>query len=68
VRFYQLTQAEVEAVNALNSGRTDVLLIVCCVEGKTGVDADALRREEYAPYLEAIGGTFQEERAVTLPD
>jgi hypothetical protein len=68
VKFYQLTPAEVEAVNGLNSRRSNVLLIVCCVGEQVGVDADALRRVEYAPYLDIIGGTYLEDRVVELSD
>lgn len=68
MKFYQLTPAEMEAVNGLNSRRSNVLLVVCCVGELVGVDADALRSVQYAPYLGVIGGTYLEERVVELPD
>jgi hypothetical protein len=68
VKFYQLTPAEMEAVNGLNSRRSNVLLVVCCVRERVGVDAEALRSVEYAPYLDIIGGTYLEDRVVELPE
>jgi len=68
VKFYQFTPAEMEAVNGLNSQRSNVLLVVCCVGELVGVDADALRSVEYAPYLDIIGGTYLGDRVVELPD
>jgi hypothetical protein len=66
VRLYTLTTAEAAATNALNAQRTNVLLILCDFGEYVGVDPDALRSPDYAPYLETIGGTYQEGRIVEL--
>ena len=68
MRLYALTTVEAAVVNALNAQRTNVLLIVCQVGEHVGVDPDALQSPDYASYLEAIGGVYQEERVVELPD
>lgn len=53
MKLYPLVQGEVEAVQAVQSP-CNVLLVVCNVGGRVGVDADALQSPEFAPYLTAI--------------
>jgi hypothetical protein len=55
-------------MDALNARRTNTLLVVCSTGQELVVDAQALRKPEYASYLEALGGHFDEDRVFEIPE
>lgn len=55
MNIYSLTQAEVDALNAINYTRQNTLLIVSDFGTHKGVDPIALQASEYSAYLTALG-------------
>ncbi len=53
---YLLTQEEVGIVNAINATRENVLMIVCNTSAGPGIDPEAITKEEFTIYRDALGG------------
>jgi hypothetical protein len=65
ISVYSLTPEEIATIQALNTQRRNVLLVVCDFGSAVGVDPEALQNPEYADYLAALGG-YDAERVVEV--
>jgi hypothetical protein len=64
--IYTVSSEEAEAINALNSTRSNVLLVVCSFEQYVGVDPEALQSPQFSDYLQVLGGVFDPARVVEV--
>jgi len=67
--LYKLTDAERAAIEALNSSRLNVIMVVCDFGGEIGcaVVRDDLDKECFADYREVLGETLDVSRIVKAP-